>query len=67
MSKRKNKYIVDSRGKAVSVVMDINEYRALLSEMEELESIKAYDKAKSIKSEIISFEQAVREIEENRK
>jgi len=43
-----------------------NEYKRLLKELEELESLYAYDKAKTSKDEVIPFEQATQEIEINR-
>lgn len=63
----KERFIVDSDGARVGVVLDIKTYRRLLREMEELESIRAYDAAKSCPYEAIPFERAVREIEKNRK
>lgn len=50
------KYVVDHKGKAVSVLLDIKTYRKLLAKIEELESIRAYDKAKASCDEAISFE-----------
>ena len=56
-------YVVDEDGARVGVILPIEDYRKLL---EELESIRAYDAAKSSGDEVIPFEQAVREIEQNR-
>ncbi len=53
-------YVVDEDGARVGVILPIEDYRKLL---EELESIRAYDAAKSSGDEVIPFEQAVREIE----
>jgi len=63
VTKYSGKYVVDDKGKAVSVLLDIRTYRKLLAEIEELESIRAYDTAKASCDEAIPFEQAVREIE----
>jgi hypothetical protein len=41
------KFVVDNKGKAVSVLLDIKTYHKLLAEIEELESIRAYDLAKA--------------------
>ena len=41
------KVIVDSKGNAKEVVMSIRDYRRMLKELEELESIRAYDRAKN--------------------
>jgi hypothetical protein len=47
--------------------MDFTEYERLSEEAEELEAIRAYDTAKASGDEAIPFEQAVTEIEQNRK
>ncbi len=62
-------YIVDNRGKRKQVILDMKDYNKLLDELEELDAIRAYDKAKSnlVNEEIISFEQAIKEIEASRK
>lgn len=57
-------YVVDEDGARVGVILPIEDYRKLL---EELESIRAYDAAKSSGDEVIPFEQAVREIEQDRR
>ena len=56
-------YVVDKDGARVGVILPIEEYRKLLEELEELESIRAYDAAKNSGDEAIPFDQAVREIE----
>jgi hypothetical protein len=58
------KYIVDEKGETIAVILDISEYRKILEELEELESIKAYDIAKQSGDEVIPFEQAIMEIEQ---
>lgn len=65
-SKADERYIVDQEGKPVSVIIDIDVYREMLEEMEELAAIRAYDAAKASKEEVIPFEQAVEEIERAR-
>ena len=62
----KEQYIIDENGQRVSVVLEIGAYQKLLEELEELESIRAYDQAKSRDDEAIPFEQAVKEIERDR-
>ena len=62
----KEQYIIDENGQRVSVVLEIGAYQKLLEELEELESIRAYDQAKSRDDEAIPFEQAVEEIESER-
>ncbi|MCK4732834.1 MAG: hypothetical protein KAT65_10305 [Methanophagales archaeon] len=41
------KYLVDGKGERIGVLLDLNDYRKILEELEELESIRAYDKAKA--------------------
>ncbi len=60
------RYIVDADGNRVGVVLDIAAYHTLLEELEELESLRAYDAAKASGDEAISFEHAVAEIERQR-
>ena len=63
MEKFKENYVVDEKGNRIGVVLDIVDYRRLLEELEELESIRAYDVAKASGDEAIPFEQAISEIE----
>ena len=63
----KPRFVVDDRGEKTAVIIDIAEYKRLLDEAEELEAIRAYDAAKAAGGEAIPFEQAVTEIERNRK
>lgn len=63
----KERYVVDENGNRVGVLLDIADYHRLLEELEELESIRAYDAAKASGDEVIPFEQAVTEIEQNRR
>jgi len=63
----KEHYITDESGHRVGVVLDIADYHKLLEEVEELESIRAYDAAKASGDKAIPFEQAVTEIEQNRR
>lgn len=46
MTRINHQYITDSTGKKISVVIPINEYNALLEELEELEDVRLYDEAK---------------------
>jgi PHD/YefM family antitoxin component YafN of YafNO toxin-antitoxin module len=66
MAKFKENYVIDDQGNPIGVVLDIADYRKLLEELEELESIRAYDAAKASGDEAIPFEQAIAEIEQNR-
>jgi PHD/YefM family antitoxin component YafN of YafNO toxin-antitoxin module len=59
-------YIVDDDGNRVGVILPMEDYRRLMEDLEELESIRAYDAAKQSGDQAIPFEQAVREIEQDR-
>jgi hypothetical protein len=67
MFRNNERYVVDENGKRVGVILDMTDYEKLLGELEELESIRAYDAAKASGEKPIPFEQAVAEIERNRK
>ena len=61
------KYVVDEKGRQVGVMLNMKEYKKMLEELEELESIRAYDMAKASGDKKIPFSQAVNEIEKDRK
>ncbi|TRU24148.1 MAG: hypothetical protein EWV81_14650 [Microcystis aeruginosa Ma_SC_T_19800800_S464] len=61
----KQKYITDEQGNQIGILLDIEEYRELLEDSEELNAIRAYDLAISEEEEI-PFEQAIAEIENSR-
>ncbi|MFB2835827.1 GUN4 domain-containing protein [Floridanema evergladense] len=63
MTRYKERYLVDESGKRIGVFLDIADYQKILEELEELESIRAFDKAKAADDEVISFEDAIVEIE----
>jgi PHD/YefM family antitoxin component YafN of YafNO toxin-antitoxin module len=60
-------FVVDAKGRKVSVLLPIKDYQKLLEELEELEDIKAYDKATNRKQEFIPLDKALKEIEAGRK
>jgi len=49
------------------MILSTAEYEKLIEETEELEAIRAYDAAEAARDEAIPFEQAVAEIERDRK
>jgi len=63
MANIKERYLVDDNGNRIGVVLDIKDYHRLLQELEELDSICAYDVAKASGDEVVPFEQAITEIE----
>jgi hypothetical protein len=62
----KERYVVDEKGERIEVLLDLNDYRKILEELEELESIRAYDNAKASDDEAIPFDKAIEEIESER-
>lgn len=62
----KEQYVVDQKGNRVGVLLNIQDYEKLLEELEELDSIRAYDAARASGDEAIPFEEAVDEIEQGR-
>ena len=60
------RFVIDEDGKRTAILLDIEEYNKLLEELEELESIRAFDAAKSSGDEAIPFDQAVAEIAKKR-
>ncbi len=63
----KERYIVNKGGKRLGVFLNMKDYQKLLDAIEELESIRAYERAKSSKDEIIPFETAVEEIRQSKR
>jgi hypothetical protein len=59
----KTQFVTDTYGKKISVILPIKDYEKMLEEIEELNDIKAYDRAKSRKSEPVPLELAIKEIE----
>jgi PHD/YefM family antitoxin component YafN of YafNO toxin-antitoxin module len=67
MNNFREKYLVDENGKQIAVVLDLADYKKLLEELEELDALRAYDKAKASEDEIIPFAQAINELELERR
>ena len=55
-------YLIDENGKKKAVVVPFPEWQKIKEELEELDDIRAYDKAKSKPSEPIPFDEAVQQI-----
>ncbi|MFN2455792.1 MAG: hypothetical protein ABR577_16400 [Pyrinomonadaceae bacterium] len=66
MSIIKEQFVVDESGNRTAVLIAVERYFELLEAHEELESIRAYDEAKTSGDEAIPFSQAIEEIEERR-
>ena len=67
MEHRAERFVVDDAGNRVAVLLEIGEYQSMLEQLEELESLRAYDHAKASGERAIPFEQAVQEIERDRR
>jgi hypothetical protein len=63
MTKLKEHFVVDEAGNRIEVVLPIEDYQRILEDLEELESIRAFDAAKASADEAIPAEQAFSEIE----
>lgn len=59
----KEQFVVDGSGNRTAVLLAIDRYSELLAAQEELDSIRAYDEAKSSEDEAIKLTQAIDEIE----
>ncbi len=66
MSQFNEKYLVDDTGERVGVLLDIDQFQRILEELEELESVRAYDAAKAAQDESVPLDQAIKEIEQER-
>lgn len=63
----KEHYIINEKGEKTKVVLDIEDYKKIMEELEELESIKAYDEAKDSGETAVNFDEAIKDIKQNRK
>ena len=66
MTTFKERYVTDENGNRVAVLLDMEDYRKLLEDLEILESIRAYNAAKACGDRPIPFEDAIAEIERER-
>jgi hypothetical protein len=55
--KKDPQYIIDKKGKKLSVVISITEYKKMLEDIEELEDVRLYDAVKARKEKSIPFTQ----------
>ena len=54
-------FITDQQGKKISAVLPIKKYNMILEELEELEDIRAYDKAKAKKEKPIPLADVIQQ------
>ena len=55
--KKEPQYITDKKGKKLSVVISMTQYKQMLENLEELEDIRLYDAVKAGKEKSIPFSQ----------
>ena len=67
MTHSRESFVVDAKGNRVGVFLPIKDYNKMLAELEELDDIKAYDKAVGRKQEFIPLDEALKQIEVSRK
>lgn len=60
-------FIVDGAGNRVAVILNLEPYEQLREAMEELDDIRVFDEAKASRDEAIPLDQAIREIEQDRR
>ena len=54
-------FITDGKGKKISAIVPIKQYQLWLEELEELEDIRAYDKAKARKEKPLPLRDAIQQ------
>ncbi len=57
-------YLTDENGNKKAVVISLTEWQKIIEELEELDDIKAYDKAKSKVSEPVPFEEVIEQLQQ---
>ncbi len=56
-------YITDNKGKKISVVLPMKEFKNIIAELEEFQDIKLYDEAKLANEPSVSIDEAFSIIE----
>lgn len=59
----KSKLRGSKKGDKINIVLNVKQYEELLDDLDELDSIRAYDAAKKSGEKPIPFDEAMREIE----
>lgn len=60
-------YITDNKGKKISVILPMKEFRILMEQLEELADIRLYDKVKATDELSLPIDEAFKIIEDKRK
>ena len=58
--------VIDRKRKPKAVLLPYSEWNKVMADLEELDDIRAYDRAKARGGEAIPFEQAVKELRKTR-
>lgn len=59
-------YVVDEKARKKAVLLSFAEWQQLMEAIEELDDIRAYDKAREEPDDLVPFEEAVRQIKAKR-
>ena len=62
MLKIQQEYLIDEKGKKKAVVVSCSAWKKIKEELEELADIRTYDKAKTMPSNPVPFDEAVKKI-----
>jgi hypothetical protein len=65
--KAPTRFLTNEKGEKLSVVIEIEEYEKLLEELEDAEALREYREAKASGEKAVPLDQALDEIERNRK
>lgn len=60
-------FITDKKGKKISVVLPMKEYKKMLEELEELEDIRSFDDAMADKKPSVPIDKAFKVLDAKRK
>lgn len=60
-------YITDNRGKKLSVVLPMQEFKTIMEELDDLDDIRLYDAAKAANETSVPIDEAFKLIEAKRK
>ncbi len=55
-------YVLDEKGRKKAILLPYEQWEQIIDALEELEDIRLYDEAKSVESEPIQFDEALKEI-----
>jgi hypothetical protein len=65
--KKPTRFLTNEKGEKIALVIEMKEYEKLLEELEDLEDVLAYHKAKASGETPIPFDQAIAQIEQKRR